>query len=571
VHDQSRTAPGKRRLASLIGALALTLATLAGTLGLPSPAAAQPASPAQPAANARWGGRSVAPDVAAVLAAHLPPAAVRKLAGATAVPSAASAALCSSAPSAALNVLVNCDRPDAPHNEPAVAVNPRNPANIVAGANDYQWLNATTRTLLSRAHVSRDAGRSWTDVALPYPAECTFTGDPSLAFDAAGAVYYSTLCEDTGSVLVTASHDGGFTWSPQTVVDSGSATKFDDHPVLAAWGHGNLVITWVLYSYTTSAQDHMISAPTVASVSHDGAQTFGAVHDVSGSLPQCVSSTPQNPCGTWGDAVTVTPDGTILGTFYVTPQYRSDSSTNLARNTHYAMEMDPNTGALVDHPHVIGLAYDGINEHDLPVNVEGRQTLHDSQFRILMQGNIASDPTNANHVAVVWFDDRNAPHPVSADPYAATTNSDIIVSQSFDKGKTWSAPTAIRRAGDQFFPWAVYDPFGRLRVSFSDRSFDPGKANRQYGQTLATEVIPGSLQFTNVRVSTSLSDPTQGNRWSTTTVNPAFPDASRFIGDYNGAAMVGPAVIMVWTDQRVQSCQFGPCGHGEGIFAALVP
>jgi hypothetical protein len=161
VHDQSRTAPGKRRLALFIGALALALATLAGTLGLPSPAAAQPASPVQPAANVHWGGRSVAPDDAAVLAAHLPPAAVRKLARATAAPSAANVALCSTAPSAALNVLVNCDQPDAPHNEPTVAVNPRNPANIVVGANDYQWLNATTRTLHT---IAREHDTKWRDL-----------------------------------------------------------------------------------------------------------------------------------------------------------------------------------------------------------------------------------------------------------------------------------------------------------------------------------------------------------------------------------------------------------------------
>jgi hypothetical protein len=184
-----------------------------------------------------------------------------------------------------------------------------------------------------------------------------------------------------------------------------------------------------------------------------------------------------------------------------------------------------------------------------------------------MQGNITADPTNPNHVAVVWFDDRNAPAPVSADPYAAITNSDIIVSQSYNAGATWSVPSAIQRPGDQFFPWAAYDAFGKLRIGYFDRSYDP--ANHQYGYTLATETNPGSLHFNTSQVTTALSDPTRDNRWSTTSVNANFPNASRFIGDYSGIATIGDSVASIWTDQRIQSCLFNVCGHGEDTFAAV--
>ena len=45
-----------------------------------------------------------------------------------------------------------------------------------------------------------------------------------------------------------------------------------------------------------------------------------------------------------------------------------------------------------------------------------RQTLQDSEFRLLMQGNITADPTDATgmHFAVVWFDDRNGAAPLPA-------------------------------------------------------------------------------------------------------------------------------------------------------------
>ncbi len=477
--------------------------------------------------------------------------------------------LCVQPPSLARNVMVDCDEPQSPHNETAVAINPLNPLNIVTGANDYQWLDANTRVLKSRAHVSFDGGRSWANVALPYPAECTFTGDPTLAFDAIGTLYYGTLCIDTGAVLLTTSRSGGLNWSPMTVVLAGTATTFNDHPVLAAWGRGNVVVTWVQYGYTDSSQSQITTAPTVAAVSHDAGRSFGATQVVSGSSLECVGLTAPNACDqTWGNAVTVARDGSMVATFYSTSQYRPDGSTNLARNKHFAVRLDPATGALMSGPHYIGLAYDGLNEGDLPVNINGRQTLHDSQFRLLMQGNITADPTNARHVAVVWFDNRNGPRPVSADPYAAQTDSDIIVSQSFDGGVAWSPPTAIRVPGDQFFPWAAYDAAGKLRVGFHDRSYDP--ANHQYGYTLASETGRGSLQFRRQQVSTALSDPTRDNRWSVTTVNPAFPNASRFVGDYSGITTFGTTVVAAWTDQRLESCSFGTCGHGANTFVAVV-
>ncbi len=481
-----------------------------------------------------------------------------------------SGVLCTSAPSLAANVMANCNEPQSPHNETAVAINPLNPLNMVVGANDYQEVGPAdaNRTLLSRAHVSLDGGRSWSDVALPYPAVCTFTGDPTLAFDAAGTVYYGSLCEDTGSVLVTTSKNGGLTWSSMVTVADGTATLGNDHPVLAAWGRGNVVVTWVQYFYTDSSQSQITTVPVVAAVSHNSGRSFGAVQTVSGLEARCVGLTGPNVCDqTWGNAVAVGRDGSLTATFYNTSHYAPDGSTNLARTKHFAMQLDPATGGLKAGPFYIGQAYDGLDEGDFPMNVNGRQTLQNSELRLLMQGNIAVDPNNPRHLAVVWFDDRNAHAPVPADPYSAVTNSDVIVSQSFDGGVHWTAPAAIQRAGDQFFPWAAYDALGRLQIGFMDRSYDP--MNHQYGYTLAGEILPGSLVFGFRQLSTALSDPTRDNRWSVTTANPAFPSASRFIGDYSGIATWGTTVVAAWTDQRIQSCTFNICGHGEDTFVAV--
>ena len=82
---------------------------------------------------------------------------------------------------------------------------------------------------------------------------------------------------------------------------------------------------------------------------------------------------------------------------------------------------------------------------------------------------------------------RNNPYPgavlPSHDPYQVQTNSDIIVSQSFDGGRTWSAPAAVAVPLDQFMPWGAYDAGGRLHIGYFDRSYDP--ANHRYGYSLA--------------------------------------------------------------------------------------
>lgn len=505
-------------------------------------------------------GRGVAAGHAAVHAA--PRGAAASVSG--------SGALCKVAPARARNVLTSCDQVSSPHNETAVAVNPRNPLNVIASANDYQFRGAgqhVTETVLSRAHVSFDGGRSWTDFRVPYPAGCTGTGDPSLGFDASGTAYLTTLCVDTGGVLVTHSTDGGRHWAAQTLVTAGSPTLFNDHSTLAAWGHGNVVVTWIPYYY--HADGTIKTVPMMAAVSHDRGRHFSSPRVVSGSAPQCVGLTAPHACDqAWGNAVTVSRSGAVLATFFSTTHYRRDGSTNLGRNYHFAVRLNGRTGARSGGPYFIGKAYDGISTHDYPVNVDGRQTLQDSQLRILMQGNIAADPTDGRHFAVVWFDDRSAPHPVSPDPYQAKTDSDIIVSQSFDGGATWTAPAPIREAGDQFFPWSAFDSRGRLRIGYFDRGYDT--ANHRYGYTVATEARPGIQRFLLTQATTVLSDPTRGNRWFAVTVDPRFPRATRFLGDYSGIATTPEHVIAVWTDQRLRSCRLGPCGAGQDTFAASV-
>jgi hypothetical protein len=469
-------------------------------------------------------------------------------------------ALCRTATSNAANVNTSCEL-NVPHNETSIAVNPTNHNNIIGGVNDYQLaINSgghVSETLLSRAHVSFDGGRTWTEYPLNATSAYQATGDPSLAFDAAGNAYYATLGfrfvgptnAESPDVLVNASHDGGVHWATSTIArgsgNFGSVGHLLDKEWVTAWGNGNALVTYGNFRDLQKGQT--VSARIFASVTHDAGATWSTPRVISGPLDQAFVSVP-----------TVTPDHRVFVTFMNT----NDLTTG--RDTYEVVEVSPQTGALVAGPFDVSLVIDGRDDYPLAF---GRQTYQDSLFRSWAAGNITADPSDPGHLAVVWSDMRNSVTPAPEDPYTAVTNSDVIVSQSHDYGRHWSAPHAVSLANDQFMPWGAFDASGTLRIGTFDRSTDP--ANHLYDYTLLTQTGPAS--YNPQVVSTEQSDPTTGDRWFRATVNPDFPAASTFIGDYSNIAVVPGTThtVAYWTDMREQACfPAGVCGHGEDAYFA---
>jgi hypothetical protein len=400
-----------------------------------------------------------------------------------------------------------------------------------------------------------------------------FTGDPAVSFDASGTAYIATLgfnvsqgngCCTNPDILVSHSSDGGRTWIGPVRVASGTGSfgsvgTFNDKEYLTAWGNGNAIVTYT--HFNDGIGGSYISSPIYASVTHDFGSTWSKPVEISGSAAFCVGSTGDNRCDQdQGSTPVVAADGSIYVSFLSTANL-----TNF-RDQYLVVKVDPVTGTRVAGPFKAGDVFDGIT--DYPINIDGRQTYQDSQFRTWALGNIAADPTNAAHLAVVWSDMRNSTLPAPANPYAATTNSDVIVSQSTDGGATWSAPVALRLSGDQFMPWAVYDASGFLRIGFFDRSYD--SANHLYGYTLATESASNTLAFGYSQFTTALSDPTKDDRWfSGVTVDSAFPHPTTFLGDYSGiAAKPSGGVVGLWTDMRIPATFGTRTGHGEDAFWA---
>ncbi len=114
-------------------------------------------------------------------------------------------------------VTVNQDTAAAPQNETAIAVDPNNPNRIVSGANDYvtrTWpcdIGGTPCSALgdgySGTYFSNDGGQTWCCASTDPPTSGTLIpgvnhlvggpydagGDPALAFDSHGNVFYAGL------------------------------------------------------------------------------------------------------------------------------------------------------------------------------------------------------------------------------------------------------------------------------------------------------------------------------------------------------------------------------------------
>ena len=485
--------------------------------------------------------------------------------------------ICSTSTSAAPNVDTDCEG-TAPHNETSIAVNPTNPLNQIGSANDYELFltsgGKTVETIYSRAHVTFDGGQTWTTYPVSFHGYVA-TGDPAVSFDSNGTAYLGTLGfvfsqgkspgETAPDVLISHSRDGGKTWSAPVRVasgtgSSGSVSRFNDKPYSTAWGNGNAMVTWTQFNLGTKGS--YISSPIFAAVTHDGGNTWSRASEISGSASFCAGTQGGNNCNSDQFSIpTMAADGSIYVAFVNT----SDFVTG--RDQYLVVKVDPTTGQRIAGPFQVGAIFDGFT--DYPISIEGRQTYQDSEFRTNASGNITADPTNASHLAVVWSDMRNSTLPAPTDPYSVVTNSDVIVSQSFDGGASWSAPAALGVPNDQFMPWGAYDSSGKLRIGYFDRSYDP--ANHSFGYTLATEISAGSLTFTTAQVTTALSNPTQGDRWfSGITVNTNFPHPSRFLGDYSGIA-AGTDAKAYWTDFR-NNVFFPPrSGAGEDAFYATAP
>ena len=110
--------------------------------------------------------------------------------------------------------------------ETAVAINPKDRRNIVAGAASF---NGTQ--FINTAYVTKDGGQTWKTVT----ALTNTDEGAGIAFDDAGNCYYTTMQGGFFPVCVV-SKDGGLTWSAPAAFGSGDKTAVAARGAVALCG-----------------------------------------------------------------------------------------------------------------------------------------------------------------------------------------------------------------------------------------------------------------------------------------------------------------------------------------------
>jgi hypothetical protein len=463
------------------------------------------------------------------------------------------------------NILVNQDHSDFPHDETAIAVNPRNRNNLVAGANDYRLGYGS-----SGFYSSQDGGRTWYDGIIPVPSwpdgdVPAGGGDPVTLFDSNGIAYYIGLAFDRASdrsaIVVSRSTNAGVTWSrPSFSTKDGVAVanlKRVDPSVFhdKEWGaidvttgkansHPNrLYITWTRFEAAPLAA----ASPIYEVHSDDGARTFSAPHEISGASKLCdyqTGGTVARRCGdnqpSWP---VVGPDGTVY-VFFRNQDTPAENQFLMVKSTDGGVSFGDPVKVADDFD--VNYPTGRRTRPDCVARGQGstRRVLSNSCFRVNSYGGPAVAPDGTLYL--VWSDNRNGNN--------VHSDTDVFLAKSSDGGASWSDAIRVNQdpvgnGKDQFFPWPAVAPDGTVYVVFHDRRLDTTSTVTAYG----VAINPPGNYLVDTWVARSGD---RGERWNdfrVSDVSSNFDFGFRggiFLGDYSGLAATRDFAYPFFTDAR---------------------
>ncbi len=484
------------------------------------------------------------------------------------------------------NIRINCDSTKLPHNEVSIAADPTNPNHLVAGSNDYELFfvgSFVVERIIAGYYTSFDAGTTWLNGHVD-PGGFTFSGDPAVAFNAKlGLVHYGTIAFNSGqgggfataTIEVNTSNDGGKTFGHPVIVALGTGgtrvTVFNDKPYITVDNSptsptfGRLYVTYTRFLFDQFGR--YVESPIFMAFSDDGGGTFSTPKMISGSSSTlCANPFNSFNAGICNEDQFSTPVVGRDGTLYVA--YENDELQGAPEfRDQYLVVRSTDGGQTFQGPfQAVGPIFDGADEY--PINVNGRQTLTNSQFRVNSAGNLAVDSSSgpgpsSTRLYVSFSDNRNGG--LTGSFTTVTTNTDVFVVASANGGSSWSSPTPVLTGSasqhDQFYPWAAVDRSnGNVEVAFSDRSYDP--ANVKYGETLATSTDHAATFIAPAsHLDTGLSNPNDSRFF---TNGGQTNGKATFLGDYNGLAIASNgAAHAIWTDMRTSAFPNPPPGRGH--------
>lgn len=379
------------------------------------------------------------------------------------------------------------------HAEPCLASNPVDPRNLLGAC----MVGPSTSTEFIATYASFDGGLTWrSNGALPLPAGTVIADDVTVAFDPAGrgfvcAMATSNVTRDDRGVYVWRTDDGGRSFAAPVTVMAG---QFADHPWLAAsrspgtWAE-NVYAVWV-------AADHQALG---FGRSTDGGISFEAPRMIQGPADTGVG-TPMVAAG---------PQGLVCAIYEGTP--------------------DPSASPDFDSQVEVVCSADGGQTFGPPI------TLGQDTSILALPGDV--NPDGGPTIAA-------APHGHAV--YAAFTthqpgsdHSDIVVSASYDRGRTWRPPVAATPADHviYFQPQITVENDGQ--VTLSAFALAQGRVD-----VVLFRSRPGALRFGRPLTVTSRPfDPAQGTL-------SGGKHGAWWIGDYQGLASVPGALHPLWNDTR---------------------
>jgi hypothetical protein len=387
-------------------------------------------------------------------------------------------------------------------NEPAIAVNPKDPRQLVVA-----W------QVPASVAYSKDGGQTWTVAEGTAPRNYRVSGDVSLAYDASGhailcyiafdklgATNYWAQGATRNGIFIRRSLDGGQTWEPDAITiiahDSTPGIPFEDKPWVVADTSGphagNLYIGWT--QFTLAASDLLFSRST------DGGKTWSSPIKLSS-----VSGLPRDDNGALeGFHGVVGPDGTLYTIWEdrdgVMMAVSHDGGASFSKERRI-IPAGPGYFGITGVARSNGFPQIGLD----PRSAGGK-------------GN-----KQGGNLYVAWSDYSNG-------------DVDAFVASSADYGKTWSAPVRvnsdpIHNGNDQFFQWMAVDPqSGAVNLVFYDRRTDNQKTN----VTLARST-DGGKTFRNYA-------------WDPE----AFIAEGDFLGDYLAITAFGNNVYGAWAHQTTE-------------------
>jgi hypothetical protein len=444
-----------------------------------------------------------------------------------------------------------------PQNETAIAVNPINPANLIAGANDYRvccdftGLNDAT----GAAYYSFDGGATWGNVMLHgltaetggqgVFAKFDSAGDPSIAFGADGIAYYANLVFSRVSpatgVAVSVSFDGGVHWSePNLVSYNDSGNYGNDKEWIAAGSNGKVVVTWTQFA-THGKSPSFFASPIVGAISYDHGKTWSRQ-----GFPVSDAAHPFNQ----GSQVQFAADGALYVAYESaspTTGYATDVQV-LARSTD-----DGHTFQTVELARVF-------DDFDCYPMFAGRQTLSDMRFRINSYPSMSIDPVT-KEIALVWADNEGSGS-CGGDgaSFSGTTSNQVKLIRG-----AWpaiaSAPVVdvTTSAPDKVYP-SVALANGKIAIVYYTRDYAirsrAGICHLRTNDAGGTVIDPSeSANSVCIDYAGRAGGAQLGRqiRLSTESSNPyiQFADGA-FIGDYTQVAITpdGKRATAAWTDFR---------------------